>query len=247
MNSSNSIISNITPKQNGMVNYFVIGIIILVLIFFLYMYFTKRATNQTNQMGQPGLSSDGSDRKYNVTFKTMWGNPNVQIGYPKDPHTGTIFVTVHDKNYTPFNVGTLASEGIQQSAEYGMSDKLVEHAKLEGPHVWKYTTMPVLNAPGQTTFQVDANDTYHYFSIVTMIAPSADWFTGISSVDLNNVPLGQDIPLYAYNAGTDLGTEFMTLPKHPLIPHVSISRITNGVLFPNSQEIPFAYINITKV
>lgn len=214
--------------------YVIVGLIVLIIVLMVYFYYKDQRSVSSRPVNT-----------YNVTFKTMWGNPQIPIGYPKDPHTGTMFVAVHDQQYVPFQVGNTASIGIQQSAEYGMSDELVKEVKSMGSHVWKYNVMPVLMAPGQKTFQIETNDTYHYFSFVTMIAPSSNWFTG-ASFDINKIPLNVDIPLYALNAGTDSGKEFITTPKHPLSPHQPISKIGNSVLFPNSSAVPIAYLSISK-
>jgi len=190
-------------------------------------------------------------RQYKVTFKSGWGDSSVPISYPPDPHTGTMFLAVHNASYAPFELNGYATPGVQRSAEFGMSDLIAKEA-TQGPNarnVFKTYTGPVLMTPGQKDFIIQSNNDNHYLSFVTMIAPSSNWFTGASGIDLNTVPYGIDIPLYAYDAGTDTGKEFKVLPKQPRIPHVPISQIQNGLLFPmnNGSTIPFGYLNITPM
>jgi len=213
-----------------------IAILIIIILWLLYINYYKRNENYTN-----------SENKFKITFKTMWGKQNVNIGYPSDPHTGNMFLAVHNNNYNLFENGKYASAGIEQSSEFGLNDNLIKEAINNSKNIKQYYTSPVLNTPGQTEFTVDASTIYPLFSFATMIAPSSNWFTGISSVNLFNVPKNIDIPLYAYDAGTDTGVEFVTLPKHPRIPHRPISFITNGVLFPNGNQIPFAFINVQSL
>jgi len=187
-----------------------------------------------------------SQNSFKITFKTDWGRSNL-IGYPKNepPHTGNFFLIQHDNNYNLFTVGDFASSGITESSMFGTNGSLIKEAKN-----YSYQTSDVLMTPGEKTFYIEYDPNNPYFSLATMIAPSADWFTGISKVDMRRINKKIKIPLYAYNAGTDYGDQFITFPKHPRGENtIPIFPITDGILFPNGKgdQIPFAYLIIEKI
>lgn len=189
-----------------------------------------------------------SQDKYKITFMTDWGDPRLKniIGYPENepPHTGNFFLIQHDDKYNLFSVGDFASNGIAESSMFGTNGSLMKESDN-----YSYQVADVLMTPGEKSFIVKYDPDNPYFSFVTMIAPSADWFTGISSVDMRKLGNKVKIPLYAYNAGTDYGNEFITFPKHPREDKtLPIFPITNGVLFPrgNGEKIPFGYLDIEK-
>ena len=78
-------------------------------------------------------------------------------------------------------------------------------------------------------FQVTAN--FPKVSIITMLAPSPDWFIGIDSLDLCNSGKWREsvnvTMLPPWDAGTEDGTAFST-DNAATDPHVDISEITNN-------------------
>ena len=67
---------------------------------------------------------------------------------------------------------------------------------------------------------------YDQVTFVTMIAPSPDWFIGVSGLSLlENGDWAQriDVELFAYDAGTDDGRRYTSANK-PLSPRQPISR-----------------------
>lgn len=198
-------------------------------------------------------SAEGAGR-YRVTFRTEWGKEGAIVGaeFPRPPleppHTGNMLLVIHDGEYSPFHVGDLATKGVSESAMFGTNDTLLDEVKASG-HYADYQTGPVLMAPGQRTFTVTADGRNRYLSFVTMIAPSSNWFTGVSGLDLRAITTPQTIPLYPHDAGTDYGKEFVTFPKHPRgEDSVPISVLANGALFPigiiTHDVPPIAYLEI---
>jgi len=196
--------------------------------------------------------------KFTVTFKTYWGKHGTQnvINYPKPPkeeppHTGNMFLAIHNSNYNPFTLGKNASKGVAESSMYGTNNTLIQEISNDKRNYSKYYTAPVLKTPGEHTFNVIANHKYPLMSFVTMIAPSPDWFTGVSSVNLLDIKKSKTIPIYTYDAGTDYGTKFITFPKNPRGKNTQpISYLTNGEMFPNglrSSIPPIGFIEIKRI
>lgn len=224
-------------------------IIVIVCIIFLFCFhYSYRHENMNN-----------SDAEFIITFRTNWGKPGTGkiLGYPvppeEAPHTGNMFLAIHNHSYYPFKLGENASTGVANSAMYGTNDDLINEIKSQKNDYYKYYIAPVLQTPGMYQFNnVTANADYPYMSFVTMVAPSPDWFTGISSINLLNIQTSASIPIYAYDAGTDSGTKFITLPKHPLNDASKpISYLASGEMFPKGIAVkdipPFAFIDIMRL
>jgi hypothetical protein len=241
-------------KQNNNQNDKLICIVVLlIIIVVIYMIFFDNSYHYDHYERM-----SNSDSKFVIRFRTNWGNPATKniINYPEPPkeeapHTGNMFLIVHNKNYYPFKLGEYASKGVANSSMYGINDDLINEVKNQRNNYYQYYTANVLQTPGTYQFTVTANNDYPYMSFVTMIAPSPDWFTAISSINLLNIQKSKTIPIYAYDAGTDKGTKFITFPKHPLMNKKPISYLTSGEMFPNGISTknipPFAYIDITRI
>ena len=114
--------------------------------------------------------------------------------------------------------GLKSSDGLEVVAETGATSKFegeMEALKSGG-------TVGVIDkgsgvgiSPGSTTVDFKASSAFPVFSIVTMLAPSPDWFVGIAGVPLADAsgPIAsQSFDLILWDAGTDL-TEAYTGDK----------------------------------
>lgn len=130
------------------------------------------------------------------------------------PITPPLLVT-HGKDAGFFSVGEEASPEIQQLAENGNAELLVQ--KLQGMSAVidvVQGTAPLVpaNDPGETglsyseTFQITAKGTSRYLSFASMLVCTNDGFTGIDSVKL---PYYTQKTIYAmaYDARTEMNTE----------------------------------------
>lgn len=228
-------------------NTVVIVIIIIIITIFIIAY----CDNSVEHMGP------ANSQRFLITFEIKWGTPGNEemINYPDDPHTGNMCLVVHNNKYSMFKLGEFASKGVDESASYGTNDTLIKEITNNGNYLTYYTA-PILYTPGATQFDITVNDDYPYFSFMTMIAPSPNWFVGASNVDLIDIGNIMDyqnymtIPIYAYDTGTDYGLEFKTLPKHPRGNNTKpISLLMNDTIFANDQRVvpPFAYLHIQKI
>ena len=117
------------------------------------------------------------------------------------------------------NTSTLESEIDTKIAEKKAGKLILYSGSQLGPEVKK------------TGVDVQVNANFSKVSIITMLAPSPDWFIGINSVDLCNSGKWQeslDIAMLSpYDAGTEDGTTF-SIDNNATDPHVSIFKITNN-------------------
>lgn len=167
--------------------------------------------------------------RYDVTFDLFWDKTGAS--YPENAHTGNILLVEHDKNYNVFRINELTSLGVAQSAMFGVNDLLIKEVQKLG---FNYHTAKPIKIGEKTSFSVKYNPRAQYITLIAMIAPSPDWFVASRPIKLrrkkSNKPLVY--PLYAYDAGVDLGSEFQTFPKQLRRDAVPISLITSGALFP---------------
>ncbi|MEM9066020.1 MAG: spondin domain-containing protein [Planctomycetota bacterium] len=164
--------------------------------------------------------------EYRVTLDATWSATSHPDAFPPDAHFSPFIGAVHDASYSMWGPGEIASDGIEDMAEDGATTFLA--IEIAGARNLGQAT-DLLRGPflfagesGGDTFT--AQDTHPLLTVVSMIAPSPDWFVGVHGLDLR--PGGVwvdrlDIELHAYDAGTDSGVDFLsgdadTQPRQPI-------------------------------
>ncbi len=158
---------------------------------------------------------------YFLTFRSEW-NPATHP-YPLGAHYSSLIGATHDDSAEFWRVGELASPGIERMAEIGSVSPLVDEIAAAGSAA-SLVTGQSINASGSTIAQVDANAQRPLLTLVTMVAPSPDWFVGVSALPLRdevNWIHSLTVDLFAYDAGTDSGVDFTspnanTNPAEPI-------------------------------
>lgn len=184
--------------------------------------------------------------EYNVTFKVLWSPETHPTSYPDNAHFSPPVVWAHNEKFEAFKVGSLASPGIEGMAELGGTitlEKELESSKQNG--LFSYAVGKRVEAPGETKTVIKVRDGYDYLSIVSMIAPSPDWFVAAEDIYLyeNGVWLESiTVPVYGFDAGTENGVEF-TSANPATNPPVPIQRLPAEAY---NDLAPFAEVTITK-
>ncbi|MFL7794766.1 MAG: spondin domain-containing protein, partial [Anaerolineae bacterium] len=86
-------------------------------------------------------------------------------------------------------------------------------------------------------------------SVVTMIAPSPDWFVGVSALNLLEDGVWVDekvVELFPYDAGTDSGVSY-TSPDLPTASPEGIFMIEGGPLLVGDSVIPLGTFTFTRL
>ena len=129
------------------------------------------------------------------------------------------------------NTSTLVSEINAKIAEEKAGKLILPGGDQLGPEVER------------TGIHVEVTANFSKVSLITMLAPSPDWFIGINSVDLCNSSKWREsfniTMLPPYDAGTEDGTGFSP-DNNATDPHVNIFRITNDTVgaFHSPNPIP---------
>ncbi len=184
--------------------------------------------------------------EYTVTFNVLWSPETHPTSYPDNAHFSPPVVWAHNEKFEAFKEGLFASPGIEGMAELGGTitlEKELEASKQNG--LFNYAVGKRVSAPGTTSTIIKVRDGYDYLSLVSMIAPSPDWFVAAEDIYLyeNGVWLDSiTVPVYGFDAGTENGTEY-TSTNPSTNPPVPIQRLSTEVY---DDLVPFAEVTITK-
>ncbi len=170
---------------------------------------------------------------YDVVFESTWRAETHPNNFPAGAHLSGLVGAVHRDTVTFWQRGELASAGIESMAELGGKSILlgeVDQAIAQGHALGRLSGGGIGSSPGSVTLSsFTLNHNFPLVTLVSMIAPSPDWFVGVSGLSLVDEQ-GAWLPkisveLYPYDAGTDSGTDYGsenadTNPPEP-IRHIS--------------------------
>ncbi|MBB6463196.1 spondin domain-containing protein [Flammeovirga kamogawensis] len=204
------------------------------LSFLLATFLINLISCSTND--EPTLTTPPNDNiTYLVTFNGEWTSASHPIDYPENSHFSGVIGMNHIENSSLFENGDLASEGIKVMAETGGKDPLIDEIKGMidnnlANHLISEGGLSSGNSSIQFTITVEKD--YPFVSLVSMIAPSPDWYVAVEGVNLlkdNEWIERLDVTPVHYDAGTDSGSTFKS-PNSPTTPTNVISVITNAPL-----------------
>ena len=154
---------------------------------------------------------------YTVTFTSNWTITNHPVDFPTgSDHFSSAVGMVHKSGTTFFEVGEKASEGIENMAETGdnsvLSDEI--NAIVGAGEALSYVAGGSLpNGTTERVFTIDVTEEFSMVTLVSMIAPSPDWFVAIENVALFESGAFLDnlsVDATSYDSGTDTGTTFVS-------------------------------------
>ena len=180
---------------------------------------------------------------YRVTFEGKWTTSATATGVPvpSGAHFSPLIGAVHNDSATFWSSGGTASAGIESMAEVGGTSALKSeiNANMNAVAVIEKS----LPSSGMPTATVDFTVTtaHPLVTLVTMIAPSPDWFVGVSGLSLRNAAddgwkASPTVDLFPYDAGTEEGTEF-SLTNPATSPQETITSIKGTGKF---SDLPIA-------
>ena len=158
---------------------------------------------------------------YDITLDSRW--TQATHPYPPFPHFSPLIGALHNDTVSFWEPGGLASRGIERMAEVGLTGPLRNEINATGDAAQAISGSGV-NGDDNTTIRVEVDLDRSLLTLVTMVAPSPDWFVGLSGFDLRAGGFWNDsfsLPLTVWDAGTDSGSNFTssdsdTVPKEPI-------------------------------
>ena len=171
--------------------------------------------------GSVQAQGSGSQRavRIDVTFTGNFVQGALASGetLPSDATFGSVAFATHDGAVSYFNAGEAASAGLKAFAETGSTELLVEEfaARTNGANVYPTKKNGGTFPQGATAAQVfgshRASRGEDHLTFVASLSESPDWFVGARNIELR--PGGVwieelEVDLFAWDAGTDSGTEW---------------------------------------
>ena len=170
---------------------------------------------------------------YKVTFNATWSATTHPQDFPLTPHFSGLIGAAHNSSVYFWATGEPASDGIKDMAEEGRKGSLKAEVNAA---IQAGTAQSVLdgggigNSPGSRTMTFTVRPQYPLVTLVSMLAPSPDWFVGVrglSMIDDHEWIDSHTVDLFVYDAGTDSGETFES-PNQPTNPRENITRIESG-------------------
>lgn len=173
---------------------------------------------------------------YRLDFDGTWSPATHPGAFPgQSSHFTDLVGGTHSDAVTFWEAGALASPGIESVAELGATSSLLSEVQTAidaGTAASQLSGPSIFNLPDKAVFMFSVEESHPLITLVTMVAPSPDWFVGVSGLSLreNGKWLGQvEVDLVAYDAGTEDGEGF-SLSNPATSPQEVIQKITTGPL-----------------
>jgi len=176
-------------------------------------------------------ANDVESARYAVTFDATWSASSHPTNFPDNPHFSGLIGATHNSGVTFWQQGVLASAGIKNMAEQGSKNPFNSEiqtaiAFADAEHL--LSGGEINPSPGTQSLTFDISADFPLVTLVAKIAPSPDWFVGVSSMSLcenGQWANARTVELLPWDAGTDSGTSFESR-NSPTDPPKPISSIT---------------------
>ncbi|MDA7949698.1 MAG: spondin domain-containing protein, partial [Hyphomicrobiaceae bacterium] len=203
-------------------------------------------------LGHPVRAGDDT-AKFELIIDITWSAQTAPHEYPEaGGHLSRLIGATHRVRYSMFRDGHTASSGLEALAEVGRPDILkAELADAQRrSRVGTIFELPRLDkVPGSMKAIVEASKEFPLLSFVTMLAPSPDWFTGLSAVAL--LVDGQwletgDYHLVAWDAGSDSGNTYVA-PNADTQPRESVRLVATRHFLGRRGLVPVGSVKIKRM
>jgi len=181
--------------------------------------------------------------EYTVIIKSTWTKANFPLDYPSDAHFSGMIGASHNGHYTIFAIGKKPTKGLERLSEEGKHSPLNDEIKAEidrGNALAEFESGGLKNWKDSMTATVRVDPAHPFVAVVNMVAPSPDWFTGATDVNLieNGAWVSRrQIVLPAYDSGGDDGTTYKAAdkdanPKKPTTRNTNRHFVVHGKVQP---------------
>ena len=199
------------------------------------------------------LCTPAETAEYELRFDATWTAETHPQDYPPNPHFSPLVGGSHSDAVVFWEVGGIATQGIESMAETGSTSALRTevNAAIDNGTAREFIRGSGVGAPpASTSLEFTVSQDHPLATIVTMIAPSPDWFVGVNSLSLiDNDGQWIDqivVDLYPYDAGTDSGITY-TSPNEDTDPQEPIAEITGYPFLNNDEVLPLGTFTFTRI
>jgi len=196
---------------------------------------TSRLLTLISLLAAPALAQDGM-ATYRLTFQSTWSPQTHPTQFPSNPHYSPLIGATHSPVLEIWEPGGIATSGIEQMAETGATSVLSAEINQQvqagtASQLLSYGSAGMLGtSPGSVSVTFTVTQEFSELTMVTMLAPSPDWFVGVHGVSMMS---GRDwiesmvLPANLYDAGTDSGTSYNSADAD-VTPHLPIRLVTTA-------------------
>jgi hypothetical protein len=189
--------------------------------------------------------------RYRVTFTATWTSATHPQDAPDNPHFSPLIGGTHQSGVAFWGDGELATEGTRRMAERGATSPLDQEiqAAISAGTAQHLLRGAAIDSPDATSFEFDISQGHPLVTLVTMVAPSPDWFVGVTGLPLfenGQWVADREVPLAPWDAGTDGGGSFES-PDLESVPRQPITLIRTPPLAINGQAAPLGSFRFTRV
>ena len=192
-------------------------------------------------------SDDGPKATYTITYTGAWTSAATPGGVPDGAHFSPLIGGVHSAAVAFLEAGGTATAGIESMAERGRTATLTKEIEAAGANALSVLRKDSgSGATESSTFDsVVLTADHPRITLLSMIAPSPDWFVGVFGLSLLNAEGGWvealTVDLHPYDAGTEDGEEF-SFDNAATVPQGTITSLRGASMF---SDAPMARLTFT--
>lgn len=171
----------------------------------LLLFFTSCKKTQTI------IENNFSEATYTLEVTGKWSSPDFTV--PAGVHFTSFAGMVHNTNGELWKPGKLATKGVENIAETGSTTAILLEidSVIRSKNALSLILFTPPGATGTKKATLYCNSNYSLVSFASMLAPSLDWFIGLSGLNLysnNKWVSDTTVQLFVFDAGTEDGDIF---------------------------------------
>ena len=201
---------------------------------------------------EPAPTPAAPTARYQVMFDATWSAATHPVDFPGSPHFSRLIGGTHAEGVVFWEPGAVASAGIEAMAETGATSPLdaeIQAAIAVGTAERLIEGGGIRRSPGRVGVEFQIGRDHPLVTLVSMIAPSPDWFVGVhglSLVENGDWVAEKTVTLAPYDAGTDGGDTYRS-PNLETMPREPIRDIVDPPLAPGGVAAPLGTFTFVRL
>ena len=202
------------------------------------------------------MAKDDGAVEYTVVVKSRWTAANFPVEYPPKglvtgPHHSGLIGASHNASYAIVREGAAPTPGLERLSEEGKHaplDAEIKAAIAKGSAGMLFESGPLRDFGDSIVTTVKVSGTHPLVDFVMMIAPSPDWFTGATSVDLRENggwARSRTVEMSAWDSGGDDGETYLA-PDKDNVPKKATMKAMNRHFLQGGKPGVIATVTFTR-
>ncbi len=193
----------------------------------------------------------GDGACYNISLEGHWSAQAQGVALPKNAHFTVLVGSVHNESRAVWRQGELSSPGVEEVAETGKLSRFrAEHqAARDRGDTASLVCGDRIGARGVVHTSVVVPKSRPFLSVLSMVAPSSDWFVGVDSLPLladdGSFKESVQVWLLMNDAGTERDDKAFSLKNEAQSPPEPISENHDQIFSPGAP--PLALLSLERV